>query len=253
MRAAVEVGRWRGMDTNPYLTKAQTRAALRTYTPTRLDSVVWSQIRSDAIDVVAGGAPASPDDASKLAQALTGFLATRSDLIDRGVRGVLTERNVNVWAYANTAAYTPHSLRQILGRLHRMARAVAGLPPRTHQRGSGEAKPGPEPYAPAELDEITSGDDPVQWMKDHPKDPRLTRVRVTHDIGLIEAVGVGAAVRAGLGRRRLEAAARWMTAPDDDRALLRGTETTLATGLVSNAQGETTGTVGHVSDERSIT
>lgn len=251
VRAAVGVGRWRGMDTT-YLTRAQTRAALRTYTPTRLDASVWSQIRSDAIDVVAAGAPTSPDDAIKLAQALTGFLATRSDLVDLGVRGVLTERNVNVWAYANSARYTPHSLRQIFGRLRRMARAVVGFPPRINQRGSGDTKPVAEPYGAGELDEITGGD-PVRWMKDHPKDPRLVRVRVTYDVGLIESVGVVAAAHAGLGRRRLAAAARWMAVPDDERVLLRGAGAASVDGLASNAPGETTGTVGHVSNERSIT
>jgi len=133
-----------------------------------------------------------------------------------------------------------------------MARAVAGLAPRTHQRGSGKARPVAEPYRPVELDEITGGD-AVGWMKDHPKDPRLVRVRVSYDVGLVESVGVVAAVRAGVGRRRLAAAARWLSVPDDDRVLLRGVADTPVEGLVSIAAGETTGTVGHVSNQRSIT
>lgn len=210
----------RGMS-NTYLTPKQTRTALAGYTPARLEPTLWEQIGGDVIEAVAKAEPTSGEDAKKLSEALVGFLADQPDAAD-GVAALLTEDRVNLWLHSVRGKYTEGTLQQIASRLGRMTRAAAGLNPRTHRRGkTSKSKDGIEPLSPAELDAITGGN-PDTWLEDNQRHPQFKRVRLTCDIRTLDERGVAAAIRAGVGRRRLEDAAPHVARPDDASRLLRG-------------------------------
>lgn len=206
---------------NTYLTPKQTRTALAGYTPARLDTTLWNSIGDGVIEAVAQAEPTSGEDAKKLVEALVGFLADQDDAA-AGVTALLNEKRVNLWLHTVRLAYTEKTLQQMAGRLRRMARAAAGLNPRTHTRGqSTKPKKVIEPMSPAEVATVTAGN-PALWLERNPRHPMFTRVRLTCDIHTIEEAGVAAAIRAGLGRRRLEEAAPHLAHPDDPAHLLRG-------------------------------
>jgi hypothetical protein len=206
---------------NAYLTPKQTRTALSGYTPARLDTALWDSIGDDVIGAVAMAEPTSGEDAKKLIEALVGFLADQDDAAD-GLTGLLTEDRVNLWLHTVRLNYTDKTLQQIAGRLRRMARAAAGLNPRTHTRGkSTKPKKTIEPMSAAELVTVTAGN-PELWLERNSRHPLFKRVRLTCDIRTLNELGVAAAIRAGIGRRRLEEAAPHVACPDNPARLLRG-------------------------------
>ena len=206
---------------NTYLTPKQTRATLADYTPARLDVTLWDSIGADVIEAVAKAEPTSGEDAKKLSEALVGFLADQQDAT-AGVAPLLTEDRINLWLHSVRLNYTDNTLRQIAGRLRRMTRAASGLNPRTHNRGApSQPKNVIEPLSPAELATITGGD-PDRWLENNQRHPQFKQVRLTCDVSTLNEQGVVAAIRVGIGRRRLEDAAPHVARPGDPTRSLRG-------------------------------
>lgn len=204
-----------------YLTPSQTRAALAEYTPIRLDPDLWASIRDDAIGVVAKAQPTDIEHANKLIQTLVGFLADQDDA-HKGVKAVLTEQRLNSWLYASLPFYTKGTLQGMAHRLRRLQRAARGQRPPARMRGRSTArKPATRPMTVSELGEVT-GDLPLEWMAANGRHPKFMQVRLTVDVQTLNDYGLVAAVRAGIGRARLDAAAPYVQRPDNLKALLRG-------------------------------
>ncbi len=175
--------------------------------------------------MVADARPVSADHALQLASALTRFLAEQPDL-DKVGMAVVTEARVVAWEYTTRASGTLNMSRRLAGQMRRIVRAVDNLPVRTHAARGSQSKnpPGLVPMSEVELD-VATGGDPVGWLTDHAESSRSQlwqRVRLTLDVRLVTEEGTVAAIRVGLGRRRLEAAARFVPVPSDVASLLRG-------------------------------
>lgn len=160
---------------NAYLTPEQTRSALDGYAPTRLDPALWDRIGDAVLDAVGKAEPTGGEDAKKLVEALTGFLADQDDAAD-GLGSVLTEQRVNMWLHANQTRYRPGSLQQIASRLRRLTRAAAGLSPRSHNRGGKSKKTTVEPLSSSALAGLTGGD-PDAWLAANSRHPKFMQVR----------------------------------------------------------------------------
>lgn len=207
------------------LSFSQTRVVLASYAPLALDPARWSSLRRSVIDTVAKAKPISADHASQLASTLTRFLAEQPDLDKMGM-AVVTEARVAAWEYTTRATGTPNTSRRLASQMHRIVRAVDNLPVRTHaSRGStSKNAPGLVPMSDVELAAATGGD-PVGWLTDHAGNARSElwrQVRLTLDVRLVVKEGAVSAIRAGLGRRRLEEAAPFVPVPSDVASLLRG-------------------------------
>lgn len=207
------------------LSFSQTRVVLASYTPSALDPAQWSSLRRSVIDTVAKARPTSVGHATQLAASLTGFLAFQPDLASKTVGELLSEGRVALWERANVDTYTENTRRRMAGQLRRLVRAGSGEPVSERSgEGSGRGRDrGLEPMNPDELFEVTGGD-PAGWLDrcaGQWTDDRR-RVRLVLDVQTLTERGVVAAVRAGMGPNRLEAAARFVPVPGDVVPILRG-------------------------------